>query len=74
MEAAGFAYTNDLRLRSFLDGRFVTATLKARGIINLKCAQNTGHYPELCSVRYRLIMIFKPLCGWFVSMFCRVIH
>ena len=31
-------------LPSFLDGRFVTAAPEARGIINLKCAQNTGHY------------------------------
>ena len=35
---------NDLLLRSFLVGRFVTAAPEARGIINLKCAQNFGHY------------------------------
>ena len=27
-----------------MDGRFVTAAPEARGIINLKCAQFTGHY------------------------------
>ena len=34
---------NDLLLRSFSVGRFVTAAPEAHGIINLKCAQNVGH-------------------------------